>query len=215
LQAIAQGCPTILTDAHGQAEFAQLGIPISAKLGPADFFMAGPAGDWWEPSLDELCERMEWVYYHYDVACADAARSSKVAHATYTWENTAARFIEAVGPEHFTTPHAGPRTWELPIYRRYPVRVTTLWKAEVAQTVYQFEPGRTYHETADVKRILYEANVLHPDCITVNPSGVPTAEETGLTPDEVARIPQYSASHSYCHACGQMLGTGVRYDPPV
>lgn len=213
LQAIAQGMPTILTDAHGQAEFAHLGLPISATLQPADFFMAGPAGDWWEPSLDELCERMEWVYYHYEEACETAAEASVTAHETFTWSNTANLFLDAIGRERMRAGYTGDGTWTKPVYRRYPVRVVKHWAAEIAGIHYQWEPGKTYWENADTKRVLYESKVLATDCVLLNPQGEVVPEESGMSEKELAGFGDYSASMSYCHHCGQRLGSGELYQP--
>ncbi len=47
LQAMAQGMPTILSDAHGHSEFSHLGIPIPCGLSKAGMFLYGDAGTWW------------------------------------------------------------------------------------------------------------------------------------------------------------------------
>lgn len=206
LQAIAQGLPTILTGAHGHAEFSHLGYGISAEPKPSDYFIFGNAGDWWEPSLDELCQQMEYVYYHYDEACAFAEQASAVCHSQFTWERTADRFIKAVGRDRLSTRYAGTGRWYVPDIQRYLVRVARHWACEIAGAHFQFAPGRDYWEVADVKRILFEADVLDPSCLTVE-------AETGLTEKQVATLGDYSASMSYCHACGQKLGSGELYVP--
>lgn len=218
LQAIAQGVPTILTDAHGQHEFADLGLPISAGYSASDYFIHGDAGQWWEPSLDELCERMEWVYFNWGQAAAQAERNSRAAHDRFSWERCAQAWIEAVGPEHLETGYQGSGRWVKPEYKRYLTRVTRPWRAEVAQTVYQFQPGRDYHELADVKRLLWEAGVLDPSCAFKvdpdNPDAPLVADvESGLTDAQLAEAGAYSASHGHCTECGQILGSGVRYEP--
>lgn len=216
LQAIAQGCPTILTDAHGQAEFAHLGFGISAVSAPADYFIYGDAGQWWEPSLDELCQQMEYVYYHYGEACRHAEEMSPLAHEWYSWERCAANFVDAIGPDHFTADYHGSRTWVKPELKRFLVRVLQPWKCEIAGYHHQFVPGRDYWEVADVKRILYEAaQVLDPSCVTSNPAGEAGEIETGLTEQQLAKLGDYTASKSYCWTCGQKLGTGELYDPAL
>lgn len=214
LQAIAQGCPTILTDAHGHKAFSHLGYGISAGLSKADYFIYGDAGQWWEPNLDDLCERMEWVYNHYDEACEHARQASVVAHREFSWDDCAERFVNAVGPDRLAAPYTGSGKWVKPEQKRYLVRVLRPWRAEVAQTVYQFHPGRDYWETADVKRILFEQDgVLDPSCVVADPTGPLTDTETGLAPEQLARLGEYSASHGHCWQCGQILGSGVRYEP--
>ena len=216
LQAIAQGLPTILTDAHGHAEFSHLGHGISAKSAPADYFIYGDAGDWWEPSLDELCERMEWVYHHYDEATEQARFSSAVAHRDFSWEQVASRFVDAIGPAHFRLGYDGSGEWVKPDIKRYLVRVNKPWAAEIAGSHFQFLPGRDYWEVADVKRILWEADVLDPSCVVVNPDEPTLTEaETGLTEKQLADFGGYSAAQSYCWTCHQKLGTGELYEPPI
>ena len=210
LQAIAQGLPTILTDAHGHAEFAYLGYGISAKPSPSEYFIYGDAGLWWEPDLDELCEAMEYVYYHYEEACARAKEASAVAHKVFSWEETARRFVETIGEEHFTADYTGSGEWVKPGLKKYLVRVTKPWAAEIAGNHYQFTPGIDYYEIADIKRILYEGvAILDPSCV-VEPgqTGDLTEAETGLTDEQLSRFGNYSAAHSYCWTCGQKLNSG-------
>lgn len=216
LQAIAQGLPTILTDAHGQAEFSHLGFPISAAHSKADYFIYGESGEWWEPSLDELCQQMEYVYNNYEQACDFAGLASAAAHRQYSWAKSAERFVNAIGKKHFGDYH-GDGSWQKPDIKRYLVRVTKPGRAEVAGTVYQFTPGVETWEVADVKRILWEAGVLDPSCAFVtNDSDEPlvTDFESGLTESQLARRGDYSAAHGHCEACGQRLNTpGLRYEP--
>lgn len=214
LQAIAQGVPTILTDAHGQAEFAHLGYGISATRSKADYFIYGDAGEWWEPSLDELCQRMEYVYNNYQEACEEAESSSREAHRRFSWDRCADLFIDAVGRDHLDAPYTGSGGWYEPTLKRYLVRVLRPWRAEVAQTVYLFRPGEDYWETADIKRILFEQNILDPACVVAEPEGEPTEVETGLHPLQLAKLGDYSASHGHCEMCGQRLNTpGQRFEP--
>lgn len=214
LQAIAQGLPTVLTDAHGQAEFARLGYGISATKTPADYFMFGDAGSWWEPDLDELCAAMEYVYYNYDAVTLFARESSEEAHEQYNWDVVADNFQSAIGPEHFTTPYTGSRAWLKPDLKRYLVTVDRPWAAWINNTRFQWMPGQEYYEPADVKRILWEADVLDPGCVQIYSDENGFLLESGLTDKQLAGFGDYSGSHSYCHHCHQKLGTGELYDPP-
>lgn len=211
LQAIAQGCPTILTDAHGQAEFAHLGFPVTAGFSKADYFIYGDAGDWWEPSLDDLCAQMEYVYNNYTAACRHAEWAADVCRHTFSWDHTANQFIAAIGRDRLDAPYAGDGEWVEPEQKRFLVRVSRPWRAEVANNVYQFQPGKDYWETADVKRILFELPdpVLDPSCLIV-PDGQPPSEaELGLAPEQLARIDDYSARMGHCWSCGQTLNQNM------
>lgn len=198
LQAIAQGLPTILTAAHGHDSFVHLGYGLSAEHAPAAYFIYGDAGEWWEPNFDELCQYMEYVYYHWEDAAAGAEVASKAALEEFTWRRTAERFIDAVGRDQLTTPYRGDGSWYTPEVKRFLVRVNKPWRADIAGVTYQFQPGNDYHELADVKRILFEAGLLDPSCL---------ADGDGLTPEQCERLGDYSAAHSHCFACGQRLGS--------
>lgn len=201
LQAIAQGMPTILTDAHGHQAFAHLGYGISAGLSKAGYFAQGYAGDWWEPNFDELCDRMRWVYDNYTDATEFAATASQVAREQFTWENSARRLVEAIGPDVLAQPYAGSgeqKKAELLLFR---VIVNKPWKAEIGGTHYLFEPGVVYHEPADVLRILFDGGLLDPSCL----------DDKGLSKTQVERLGTYSASHSHCYACGHLANDGPTY----
>jgi hypothetical protein len=214
LQAIAQGLPTILTDAHGHAEFADLGLPIGYSMSKADYFIYGDAGQWWEPSLDDLCQQMEWVYHNYDEATARAAAASVECHRRFSWDNCADAFVRAVGPSWLDADYEGDGTWAAPEVKRFLVRVARPWRCEIAGNVFQFVPGRDYWETADVKRILFEQDrVLDLSCVVADPNGPLDLVETGLAPEQLARLGDYSAAMAFCDHCGQKLGTGERWQP--
>jgi len=204
LQAIAQGMPTILTDAHGHESFAHLGIGLSSKMVPAAYFIYGDAGDWWEPDLDELVDQMRWVYDHYDEAKNRAVGASDAARNEFSWSAACDKFIDALGGIDSLRPLPNPGGWYKPTSRRYLVVTNQPWTADIAGATYQFEPGRWYYEPADVKRILMDAGLLDPVCIRPNGD-----EDLGLAPSQLAKIDGYSAAHSYCHACHQKLGSGV------
>lgn len=198
LQAMAQGMPTILTNAHGHAAFADLAIPLSSSLVPADYFIYGDAGEWWEPDFDELCDRMRWVYDHYDQALADAKGSAEVVAEKFTWRRCAEAFVDAIGEEHLGS-YSGSQGWYTPTSRRYLVVLDRDWNADIAGVTYQFHKGERYFEPADVKRILFEGGLLDPVCLV--------GDDLGLDPRQLDQIGDYSASHSYCRDCGQRLNS--------
>ena len=212
LQAIAQGLPTILTNAHGHAEFAHLGYGIGYTMEKADYFIFGDAGQWWEPKLDDLCEYMEYVYKNYDEACDFAKQASDVAHMQFSWENCAEAFVDAIGPEHLGD-YTGSGRWTTPEMKLYAVKLNRDWRADIGGRIYQFVKGETTYEPADVKRVLFEAGLLDPDCVVADPTGPLAETETGLTKTQAARIGAYSASHRHCLSCGQLLNEGTRYEP--
>lgn len=203
LQAMAQGIPTILTDASGQAEFAHLGYGISAVPTPASYFIYGDCGNWWEPNLDELCDHMRWVYEHQDLAVDAAKKSAEIVSERFTWNETARKFCEAFA-EPLSVSYQGSRKWVEPELKRYLVVVNRHLTANISGTQYRFVPGRDYWEVADIKRVLFESGALEPSCFDV-PVG--SEIDCGLTLDQVAKIPDYSGSMSFCPTCLQRLNS--------
>lgn len=208
LQAIAQGIPTILTDAHGHHGFADLGIPIGWDWADADYFIYGDAGQWWEPRFDEICEAMWDVYQRYDYHEGRAVASAVIVAADWTSSRTAEKFRDLLAP-HLTEPllPASPG-YMVPYQKRYLVRVNQPWKADIVNEQFFWKPGQDYWELADVKRILFEAGVLDPSCLQQYVIGQETgAMDIGLTPAQLERIPDYSAAHAHCMTCGQRLNS--------
>jgi glycosyltransferase involved in cell wall biosynthesis len=219
LQAMAQGMPTIATNAHGHAAFGDL---ITYPLGwtldetPPQAFHHGPAGSWWEPDFDELCEAMEDAYLNYDKAVFRARVNAEVIGREFTWDETARKYLDAIGRENLELPDVGPVTWLEPTPRRYLVRAIRPHFFEVGGLQYRIEPGKDYWEPADVKRVLFDAGLLDLSCLPQNmmvnggaEDGAPNMVllESGLTPEQFERIPNYTASHALCITCGQKLNT--------
>lgn len=197
LQALAQGLPTILTDAHGHASYAHLGHGISAEAKTSDYFIYGDAGEWWEPDLDELIDQMRWVYENWGEARAFSAVAAKVIAQDFTWANTADQFLDAVGD--LDRPFE-PGEWVRSTPLKYLVRVKRDITLDVADRRIFLAEGRNYYELADVKRILAEAGHLDPSCIE---------DDAGLTDEQVERLGLGSGQSDYCAHCGQRVGSGL------
>lgn len=194
LQAIASGCPTILTDAHGHGSYAHLGLGLESKPSEAAYFVYGDAGQWWEPNFDQLCQRMENVYENYAYHRSNAYIFGKVACREFTWENTAKGIIEAIGPERMTA-YDGPEEWFQPTVKLFPIITNCDHVHEVAGHMYSYRQGKEYYEVADVKRILFEAGKLDPACL----------DSGGLAPEQVEKLGKYRAAYEHCPTCGKPL----------
>ncbi len=197
LQAIAQGCPTILTDAHGHASFAHLGFGVSAALVPtkSGSFMYGEAGDWWEPDFDTLVERMRWVYDNYTAAQALAWANAQTAQRDFTWARTAEKVYDILSP---FPAYSGSGEVMIPEIKMYRIVLIRDHAADIAGKSYQWKAFQDHFVPADVKRILFEGGLLDPSCVF---------GDQGLTPEQLSRANYLTGTESYCGTCLQRLNT--------
>lgn len=197
LQAIAQGCPTILTNAHGHASFADLGLPIDAGESEAAYFIYGDAGQWWEPDFDQLCERMRDVYDSYEEHVLLAHMAAGVAGWQFSWDRSAQRFETILG-DRLTVPYSGDGTWTIPDIKLYAIITNKDWVCDIGGTVYHFQQGVPVHGPADVKRVLFEANLLDPACMA--------GDDTGLLPQQLEQADKDNAAGRPCPTCNMVPG---------
>jgi hypothetical protein len=210
LQAMAQGMPTILTNAHGHTAFADLGWPINAGLVQAGPFMAGDAGEWWEANVYDLADTMRHVYEDYDNALVKAKESSEVVAREFSLEAMTQR-VTALLPEDLG-PYTGTGKWVQPDSRRFLVVTSRDWKGEVAGNTIICEQGKEYWLHADTKRVLFDNGALHPSCVEAEMNrGKPIEEwvDTGIT---VAQQKDWDArgKHIVCPTCEQVVGSGKK-----
>lgn len=87
-QSIAMGIPTICTNATACTEYASLSIPLDYTWSPVT--MGGiysGTGNWAEPSLDDLCDKMIYVIENYEKEKQRALEASDYLHANYKWDD--------------------------------------------------------------------------------------------------------------------------------
>jgi glycosyltransferase involved in cell wall biosynthesis len=199
LQAMAQGIPTVLTDAHGHESFAHLGWGLTWKPSKAHYFVYGDAGDWWEPSLEDLCDHMRNIYDDYTSACSLAEVSARIVGRDWTWRRTAEKTVDAIGRDVLDVPYSGSCEWHKIEQKKFLVITKQDFTAHSVGSTYQFKKGQEYYEPESIKRILFGADMLDPRCLT--------GPDHGLAPAQVEAMGLPSASQGYCHACGQRLNT--------
>ncbi len=206
-QAMAQGCPTILSDAHGHREFAHLAsAQISCTYSKAEPFIFGDADMWWEPDFDEVCEAMWDTYINYEDYLPFAKHSSEVIADQYTWDDTARKLIEAMGGEDaLNLPDLSTRDWHKPTIQQFLIVSNKNCKYQVNGTDYVFQKGETYYEFGDLKRMMFENDDLDPVCLQ-------DPNESGLTFEQLTRVDRYKATHSRCQTCGQKLNSDMSLD---
>jgi glycosyl transferase family 4 len=206
-QAMAQGCPTILADAHGYAEFAHLAAQkISCGMSKAEPFIFGDADQWWEPNFEEVCAAMWEIYANYARYLNGAAESADHIARHYTWRHSAAKLIDAMGGQKaLELPDITERTWHKPTIQQFWVVTERDCGIEVNGIVHRFNKGEDYWIFGDAKRMLYELGYLDPRCLT-------DIHASGLTPEQLSDIDRYRSQHERCQACGQKFNTDQSLD---
>jgi hypothetical protein len=160
---------------------------------------------------------MEDAYLNYEKAVFRARVNAEVVGREFTWDNTATKYLDAIGRENLELPDVEPVDWVEPVARRYLVRVNSPRFFEVGGLQYILEPGRDYWEPADVKRVLYDGGHLDLSCLPqnllVNEGGDKdpqlTELESGLTPKQLEGLGEYSGAHSRCPTCTQLLNSNL------
>ena len=221
LQALAQGLPTILTNAHGHASFAHLGMGLDAEVSKAGYFVFGDSGAWWEPDYDQLCEYMLWTYYNYAEAVDRAKRNAPLA-AEFTWERTANGVLDAIGRDRLV-PCKDPGKWFEPTGKLYKVVLVRDHTVDMGGYIRMFKKGLEYRVSADVKRIFFDAGLVDvalsgtPAFGNATETGCPIwdAGDEGLLPSQVALMPELMERQSYCPTCYQKYGTGEKLEDKV
>lgn len=191
LQAIAQGCPTILGDAHGHAAYAHYGIPLHThpfECRGATFW--GDGGEWWEPDFEEMCEAMRDVYDRYADYEESAVVSAYAAAQEFTWARTAESVIFELSPQLFE-PAPAAKVWRGAPPKLFHIRVNKSCAYTVNGVQNAFEPGIDYHESADLKRAIIASG--HLDMTTFDP------HDLGL--EDNADLAALRARNSICPTC--------------
>jgi len=99
---------------------------------------------------------------------------------------------------------AGGFEWYEPTLQRFRVVTNRDWGCDIAGARYQFRQGEDAWVLADVKRILFEADLLDPVCLE--------GTDHGLLPEQVSRIDGYRERHKWCQLCGSDLSGPSRAD---
>lgn len=158
-QTIAQGKPTILTDAHGHAEFSKYGLGIGWRPMKAETEILGRAGEWWDPSEDQAFDTLVAVFEDYD-RYVNLFKKHAQGIREFTWDRTAKEIIE-----NLAEPGEITGKWIQCPQTYLSLQVKTKVGCNIAGKSHSFVPGRRYNVTADVKRIIHDAGYLDPACI--------------------------------------------------
>jgi len=93
-ESIATGMPTIVTNATGTADFAEMSFALDSEMVPAteqsDYYGVD-AGDWAEPDYEHLKSLMIKVSSDYEAAKRKTVQSARILHKEWGWANSAAK----------------------------------------------------------------------------------------------------------------------------
>lgn len=96
-EAIATGMPTIVTNATGTADFAEMSFALNAEMAEAkeqSEYYGVDTGLWAYPSYDHLLELMRQVVDDYDAAKRKTIQSAKIIHDSWRWTDSAAKIYD-------------------------------------------------------------------------------------------------------------------------
>jgi glycosyltransferase involved in cell wall biosynthesis len=93
-QGIATGLPTIVTNATACADFAEMSVPLDSRPSPGN---GVHLGDWVEPDLDDLRDKMKYVYENFNDVKEKTLHSASVIHSTQTWNHIGQKIVDIFG----------------------------------------------------------------------------------------------------------------------
>jgi glycosyltransferase involved in cell wall biosynthesis len=98
-EAICTGMPTIVTDATGCSDFAKYSIPLSCKMGNADWNShqyGEDTGLWAYPDMEQLMDLMTHVVSEYDEFKKYTIQSARTLHNEHSWSSVADKILERI-----------------------------------------------------------------------------------------------------------------------
>jgi glycosyltransferase involved in cell wall biosynthesis len=93
-QGIATGLPTIVTNATACADFANMSVPLDSRPARGE---GVHLGDWVDPDLDDLRDKMKYVYDNFEEVKEKTLHSANIIHDTQTWGHVGRKIIDILG----------------------------------------------------------------------------------------------------------------------
>jgi glycosyltransferase involved in cell wall biosynthesis len=155
LQAISAGIPTILSNAHGHREFADLAthrIPTTSV--PTAKGLWQDMGDWDEPDADALAEAITDLYNKRDKYRRQAVLTAPQT-AAFNWNTAADQVLQIVQP----TTNRSTGAWK-PFEPTCEIEVSKRIQATIGQHKVELSPGVKHRVVLNVRDVLLNAGVL-------------------------------------------------------
>ena len=228
LQAMAQGCPTIATNAHGHAAYRPISSPIrwagsTTRLRRSRSTTAQQGSGGSRTSMSCVSDGRRLPQLHGGVRRLKSTLSPG-NRREFNWDETARKYLDAIGRDRLELPDIVRASGSKPQgYAQLPRPCQQHRFFEVGGLQYLLDrwegvPGeKDYWEPADVKRTLFDGGHLDPSCLTHLQKLMTDGEDerelgiidTGLTPEQYELIPQYTGAHAFCPSCSQKLNTNL------
>ena len=159
LQAVSAGIPTILSNAHGHREFADLAthrIPtISVPTSEGDWH---DMGDWDEPDREALAEAIKDLYNKRDKYRRQATLTAPQT-AAFNWDTAADQLLQIVQP----TTNRSSGAWK-PFEPMCEIEVSKRVQATIGKHHVELLPGVKHRVVLNVRDVLKKAGLLKWDC---------------------------------------------------
>jgi hypothetical protein len=157
LQTIAMGIPTIMSDMTGHSDFINLAsTSVPAYPKPADHNTFWNRGDWYEVTIDDLCEAM---LHEYQQGAGRRDKEKAASAAKMTWRKSSAALIKATG----TGGLLGGKVWQPADEPTVLVTANRRVIADIGRHAIRMEKGETKLVSHNVRDILLGAGYLQED----------------------------------------------------
>jgi hypothetical protein len=155
LQAISAGIPTILSNAHGHREFADLATHrIPTTTVPTDKGFWKDMGDWDEPDAEALAEAIKDLYNKRDKYRRQAFLTAPQT-AAFNWDTAADQVLQIVQP----TTNRITGAWK-PFEPTCEIEVVRRVQADIGKHHIDLSPGMKHRVVLNVRDVLLKANYL-------------------------------------------------------
>jgi len=155
LQAISAGIPTILSNAHGHLEFADLAthrVPTTSV--PTSKGVWQDMGDWDEPDTEALAETIKDLYNNRDKYRRQATLTAPQT-AAFNWDTAADQVLQIVQPT--TNRYTG--VWKT-FEPTCEIEVSKRIQADIGTHRVDLLPGIKHRVVLNVRDVLSRAGVL-------------------------------------------------------
>jgi glycosyltransferase involved in cell wall biosynthesis len=160
-QTIAHAMPTIMTDAHGHAEFSHYAMKVKCGLSPNESDIMGRSGNWWEPDEDMALQLLNICFDNYETFAANSVRNAKGIRDEFTWDKGAEQILAHL--PKVQNKNIG--EWVVCPQTYLKLIVTKPIDCNIGSETYSFRPGKEYEVTADVKRVMFDAGFVDEACL--------------------------------------------------